>query len=117
MDFICEAGGENPQPLKGRKRFNNLTNPGRETYRKGMDIKRDRIRQQRRTVSIVPGIVAIILILVSFFIKNDESQNLVRTIGFTLMLANILFRVFNGYIGYKTTREEFEERQFGKERQ
>jgi uncharacterized membrane protein len=85
--------------------------------KKGMDMRADRINQQRKRVTIILGVAAILLIVISFFVKDNESQNLVRTIGFTLMLANILFRIFKGEVGYKLTREEIEERQFGKEKQ
>ena len=76
--------------------------------------RKDRIKQQRSTVTIILSIAAIVLILSSLLIKNEESSNLIRTIGFGIMLASILFRVFKGNFAYKPTREEIEERMFGK---
>jgi hypothetical protein len=79
-----------------------------------MDNKKARLKVQRSTVTVILSVAALTLLVMSFFINNDETQRLVRTIGFGFILSVILFRLFRGEFGYKPTREELEENMFGK---
>ena len=75
-----------------------------------------RLTGQRRIITIVLAVAAIVLLAVSFFINEKELQNLIRISGIGLVLAIILFRLFRKKFGYKPTREEIEERVFGKDK-
>jgi hypothetical protein len=85
---------------------------GGEIIKDGM-VDKKIIKKQRSIVTVVLSVGAIILIAVSFFIREEKTQNLVRLMGFVFMLAMILFRLFKGDFAYKPTREEIEERMFG----
>jgi hypothetical protein len=75
--------------------------------------KKTKIKKQRSVVTIVLSVAAIVLIAVSFFIREDKTRNIVRLMGFVFMLAMLLFRLFKGDFAYKPTRKEIEERMFG----
>ena len=79
-----------------------------------MEDKKTRLKQQKGTVTIILSITALVLLLASFFIKDGQAQNIVRLMGYGFILSTIIFRLFNGEFGYKTTREELEEKMFGK---
>ena len=78
-----------------------------------MEDKKARIKIEGNVVVVALSIATLIVLLISFFIKNDESQNLLVLIGFGLILATILFKVFKGDFANKPQREEIEERMFG----
>ena len=67
-----------------------------------------------RTITIVLSIGVILLLATSFFIRDKETAGLARSMGYGLLLAIIIFRFFKGTFGYKPTREEVEEKMFGK---
>lgn len=75
--------------------------------------KKARLKDQRNAITIVFSIAALILLAASFFIRNEEAGKLARLMGYGLILATILFRLFKGTFGYKPTREEIEEKIFG----
>jgi uncharacterized membrane protein YwaF len=81
-----------------------------------MADKNTRLKEQRSTVTIVLSIAALVLFIISFFIRNDRTQNLLRMMGWVFVLATIVFRLFKGEFGYKPTREEIEEKMFGTEK-
>jgi hypothetical protein len=95
MAVVCEAGGERIKIIV-------------------MDDKKTRLKKQRITVTIILSITALLLLLTSFFIKNGQTQNMVRLMGYGFILSTIIFRLFRGEFGYKATREELEEKMFGK---
>jgi uncharacterized membrane protein YwaF len=75
--------------------------------------RKARLKEQRSSITIVLSIAALALLTASFFIRNEQAQNFTRLMGYILILATILFRLFNGTFGYKPTREEVEEKIFG----
>jgi uncharacterized membrane protein YwaF len=79
-----------------------------------MENKKARLRQQKKTITIILSITALLLLLTSFFIKNGQTQNLIRLMGYGFILSTIIFRLFRGEFGYKATREELEDKMFGK---
>jgi uncharacterized membrane protein YwaF len=81
-----------------------------------MNDKKTKLKEQKKTITIVLLLAALALLLTSFFIRNNETQKLVRLMGFGLLLATLIFRLFKGEFGYKPTREEIEEKMFGKDK-
>jgi uncharacterized membrane protein YozB (DUF420 family) len=81
-----------------------------------MEDKTTRLKGQRNTVTIVLSISALILLVISFFIRNGETRNLVRIMAYAFILSTIIFRLFKDEFGYKSTREEFEEKMFGRDK-
>jgi uncharacterized membrane protein YozB (DUF420 family) len=75
--------------------------------------RKPRLKDQRSAITIILSIAALVLLAASFFIRNEEAQNLTRLMAYGLILATILFRLFKGTFGYKPTREEIEEKIFG----
>jgi hypothetical protein len=73
-----------------------------------------RLKDQRRTITIVLSIAAILMLATSFFIRDKETAVLVRSMGCGLLLAMIIFQFFKGTFGYKPTREEMEEKKLEK---
>ena len=72
------------------------------------------IAVQRKTVTIVLSVAALLLFAISFFIKNDETKNIMIAMGWGLILATILFGLFKGEFGNKPTMGKIEKRMFGK---
>lgn len=81
-----------------------------------MEDKKTKLQQQKRTVTIILSITALVLLLASFFIKDGQVQNIIRLMGYGFILSTIIFRLFKGEFGYKTTREELEEKMFGRDK-
>ena len=73
-----------------------------------------KIREPRRLVSLILALAAMVLLTTSFFVRNAETTKLLRLISFALLLGNIIYLLFQGSFGYKPTREEMEEKLFGK---
>jgi hypothetical protein len=78
-----------------------------------MKDRKIKLEQQRRIIAYLLLIAGTLLVLFSFFIRDDEKQELATWIGFGLLLAAIISRLFKLGFGYKPTREELEEKQFG----
>jgi Na+/melibiose symporter-like transporter len=78
----------------------------------------DKKTRRKRLVNIIMflfGIIGFLLLTLSvFFIKNKESRDLAKWIGYGLLWAGLIFRFFESEFGHKPTREEIEEEQFGK---
>ncbi len=77
-----------------------------------MSVSKARNQIQANVIAVVFSIAAIVVILISFFINKDETQNLLRLIGFGLILATIMFRVFNETFSFGAAREEIEKKMF-----
>lgn len=77
--------------------------------------KKAKILRGKSFIIIILSAAAGLLLLLSFFITNVEGKRLVRVIGYVLVVAGILSKAFSGKFDYKPTREELEERMFGKE--
>lgn len=77
-----------------------------------MSDKKTRLKSQKRITAIILSTAALVMLFASFFIRNIETQKLVRVMGYTFIIATILFSLFKGEFGYKPTRVEIEEKMF-----
>ena len=79
----------------------------------------DKIKRRLRPENIIMiwlGAMGVLLLLVSLFIVNGDIERIIKWIGYGLIWAAIIFKLFivNPGFGYKPTREEIEKKQFDK---
>jgi protein-S-isoprenylcysteine O-methyltransferase Ste14 len=91
-----------------------------ETSYKMTGSMTDKVKRGQKPANIIMsllGILGVLLLLISVFIENHEIERLLTWTGFGSVWAAIIFKLFivkSGF-GYKPTREEIEEKQFGGE--
>ena len=78
-----------------------------------MDIYKKRILSVREMVTIPLAVSALVLLAVSFIVK-DDAAGILRNIGLAFILSAIIFRLFKWDMGHKPTLEDMEEGQFEK---
>lgn len=77
------------------------------------EIKNKRIKEQRKLVTLIMLISAILLLCLSFFIDDKDIKFILLIVGVALFIGIFIARAFKGNFGYKPTVEEIEEIQFG----
>ena len=60
-----------------------------------VDVKH-KVAVQIKTVTIILSVAALLLFAIGFFIKNNETKNIMMVMGWGLVLATIIFRLFKG---------------------
>lgn len=81
-----------------------------------MEDKATRLKQERRRIRIILLVAAFVVFVISFFVRDDTSKYLFRSMGFAFLVASSLLLLFKGEFGYKPTREELEAKVFGEQR-
>ena len=80
-----------------------------------MSDKITRLREQKKLITRTLISAVILFVLASFIIKNEESKSLMKYMAGGCLVAAIIFNLFKSNFGYKPTREELENKEFGKE--
>jgi uncharacterized membrane protein YwaF len=65
-----------------------------------------------RIIALVLTIGAAVLILASFFVKQEKEANLLRLFGYVFLVSTGLMRFFSGSFLNKPTRIDYEKKNF-----
>jgi uncharacterized membrane protein YiaA len=76
--------------------------------------KRTRLKQQKSIIQLILLIVGVLFLIIGLLFYNETNKVIVFGLGFGLLIAVIILRVFKNDFGYKPTREEIEEKIFEK---
>ena len=76
-------------------------------------IDHSRIHAQSRTITIVLLLAAVVIFAARFFLRSEESRNIMLVIGSAMLIGAVVVRLFTPEFGYKPTRKELEKQELG----
>ncbi len=76
-------------------------------------MKQKKQKSEKQFIVILLLSIAVVMIGAGFFINENQLKNIFQIVGFGLVIGVIIVALFNKNFGYKPTRMEIEEKQFG----
>ena len=76
--------------------------------------KNDRMKGQRKIIVIMLMLGSLVSMVIGLLVKENELKIILLAMGAGLLAAAFIAKAFSGKFGYKPTREEVEEKIFGK---